>query len=1072
MRNEEWVRRNDGGRSLARLKPCSANVLPVHDPALKRGVAIQFSRSGSISPDVAFEGEIGPATSGNGRSVDGGPATPGFSPGQRNAAPPPEPGFSPASHVLAEPSEPVIGRGPAVQRVTPGIGRSGGIRPATPGFSPGQRNAAPPPEPGFSPASHVLAEPSEPVIGRGPAVQRVTPGIGRSGGIRPATPGFSPGQRNAAPPPEPGFSPASHVLAEPSEPVIGRGPAVQRVTPGIGRSGGIRPATPGFSPGQRNAAPPPEPGFSPASHVLAEPSEPVIGRGPAVQRVTPGIGRSGGIRPATPGFSPGQRNAAPPSEPGFSPARTGEGGTFRNAIMTAIQAIALLLLPALAHAQNMSMDGKALIDSLMNVMTTEEKLGQLTQYRGGWSVTGPVAEEGGEEQIRAGHVGSFLSIYGAEYTKKLQRIAVEESRLGIPLLFAHDVIHGFRTIFPVPIAEASSFDPEAVENDARIAAIEASAAGLHWTYAPMVDIARDPRWGRIIEGSGEDPYLGSVMAAAKVHGFQGTDLSVDSTVLATAKHYVAYGAAEGGRDYNTADISERTLRDVYLPPFKAAVDAGVGSVMAAFNEIGGVPMHANKRLINGVLRGEWGWDGILVSDYTGILELIQHGVAGNRTDAGVLAINAGVDVDMVSEIYLKDLPAAIDDGRVDMETVDKAVRRVLDAKYELGLFEDPYRYSDLEREARLLLNPDHVAASRAMARKSIVLLKNESETLPLSKGMKTIAVIGPLADDARATLGGWAAAGRAEEAVTILQGIRDAFSDSTEVIFAKGADVQGDDMSGFEEAVSAADRADAVVMVLGEHQDMSAEALNRAHIGLPGVQRELAEVVMALGKPVVVVLMNGRPLAIPWLDEHAQAILETWFLGNEMGNAVADVLFGDYNPGGKLPSTFPVTVGQIPLYYNHKNTGRPPSATDKYTSKYIDAPWTPLYPFGYGLSYTTFSFSDVSVTPQMTPLSEYLQIKVGATVTNTGDRTGDEVVQVYIQDVTASVTRPVKELKRFKRITIDPGESVSISFTLSKDDLSFYGLDMKPVVEPGIFKVYVGSSSEDVTELEFELTRE
>ncbi|HUF10929.1 MAG TPA: beta-glucosidase BglX [Rhodothermales bacterium] len=740
--------------------------------------------------------------------------------------------------------------------------------------------------------------------------------------------------------------------------------------------------------------------------------------------------------------------------------------------LAATVAIILILLPAAALAQPTVADLEVLIDSLIDAMTVEEKLGQLTQYRGEWGTTGPVAQAGGEDQIRAGHAGSFLSMYGAEYTRKLQKIAVEESRMGIPLLFAQDVIHGFRTTFPVPIAEAGTFDPAAIEHAARIAAIEASAAGVHWTFAPMVDIARDPRWGRIVEGSGEDPYLGSVMAVAKVRGFQGSDLTASNTLLATAKHFVAYGGAEGGRDYNTVDISERTLREIYLPPFRAAVDAGVGSVMGAFNEIGGIPLHAHEYLINGLLRGEWGWDGIFVSDYTGILELIPHGVAANRTEAGVLGIKAGVDVDMVSEIYLKDLPAAVEDGRVDIALVNQAVRRVLDAKYKLGLFDDPYRYSDPEREKALLLHPDHIAASRDVARKAIVLLKNEGQTLPLSKDLKKIAVIGPLADHARATLGGWSSPGRAEDAVAILPGIRNAVSDSTEVVFAKGSEIEDRDMSGFEEAVAAADDADAVVLVLGEHHDMSAEALNRTDIGLPGVQRELAEVIISLGKPTVVVLMNGRPLAIPWLADHAPAILETWFLGVQMGNAVADVIFGDYNPGGKLPASFPVNVGQIPLYYNHKNTGRPPSPTDKYTSKYMDAPWTPLYPFGYGLSYTTFTFTDVTVTPDKSPLSENSPITVSATITNTGDRTGDEVVQVYIQDVTASVTRPVKELKRFQRITLEPGASRTLTFTLTQDDLEFYGLDMIPTVEHGLFKVFVGSSSVDVTEVQFELTNE
>ena len=740
----------------------------------------------------------------------------------------------------------------------------------------------------------------------------------------------------------------------------------------------------------------------------------------------------------------------------------------RHRLFAAIS-VALTLVCGLATAQ-VTPEATAFIDSLIAEMTLEEKLGQLTQYRGGWGITGPVVLEGGEEQIRAGHAGSFLSMYGAEYTGELQRIAIEETRLGIPLIFAQDVIHGFRTTFPVPLAESATFDVEAVEHAARIAAIEASASGVHWTFAPMVDIAPDPRWGRIVEGSGEDPYLGSVMAAARVRGFQGDDLASNNTLLATAKHFVAYGGAEGGRDYNTVDVSERTLREIYLPPFKAAVDAGVGSVMGAFNEVSGVPMHANEHLNNTVLRDEWGFDGVYVSDYTGIMELMPHGVAADRTEAGVLGIKAGVDVDMVSEIYLKDLTPAIEDGRVDVSLVDRSVRRVLEAKWKVGLFEDPFRYNDPEREAELLLHPDHVEASREMARKSIVLLKNDEMTLPFAKDVGTVAVIGPLADHRRAMLGGWAAAGRAEEAVTIVEGIRNAIGDSTKVIFTKGSEIRGDDRSGFEEAVAVAQQADAVLLVLGEHHDMSAEALNRTNIGLPGVQRELAEAVIAVGKPTAVALVNGRPLAIPWLHENAGAILETWFLGVQMGNAVADVVFGDYNPGGKLPASFPHNVGQIPIYYNHKNTGRPPDPENKYTSKYIDAPWTALYPFGHGLSYTTFEYSGASVSPVSTPVSSEEEIAVSFTVTNTGDRTGDEVVQVYLQDVVASVTRPVKELKRFERITLDPGESQVLFFELTTDDLEFWGLDMQPIVEPGLFKVFVGGSSVDVTELEFELT--
>lgn len=707
------------------------------------------------------------------------------------------------------------------------------------------------------------------------------------------------------------------------------------------------------------------------------------------------------------------------------------------------------------------------VESLLARMTLAEKLGQLNQPRGRWGDTGPQVQQGGEDEIQAGQVGSYLGVYGADYTRRLQRIAVEQSRLGIPLLFAHDVIHGFRTIFPVPLGEAASFDPAAVENAARVAAIEATAAGVHWTYAPMVDIARDPRWGRIVEGSGESAYLGSVLAAARVHGFQGKNLAADDTLLATAKHFVAYGAAEGGRDYNVADVSERTLREVYLPPFKAAVDAGVGSVMAAFNEVAGVPMHANAALINGVLRGEWGFDGIVVSDYTGVLELIKHGVAADRQDAGVLALKAGVDVDMVSAIYTQDLPAAVAAGRVPESVVDASVRRVLRAKFRLGLFDDPYRYSDTRREHERILTAAHRASARAMARESLVLLKNEGMVLPLSRTLRTIAVIGPLADDARVMLGGWAAAGRAEDAITPLAGIRAAVGPDTTVLYAKGADIDSTDTGGFAEAVRIAGKADAVLLFLGEHHDMSGEANNRASLDLPGVQQQLAQAVYATGKPVAAVLFSGRPLTIEWLAEHVPAIVEAWFPGIEAGHALADVLFGDYNPAGRLPVTFPRSVGQIPLYHDHKNTGRPPDANEKYTSKYLDLPWTPRYPFGYGLSYTTFAYTGLKVDrPRIAPDQS---LRVSVSVANTGTRAGDEVVQLYLRDDVASVTRPVKQLRGFKRIHLRSGETRRVEFVLTPKDLAFYGLDMRPVVEPGTFTVFVGGSSTDLIETHFEL---
>jgi beta-glucosidase len=705
------------------------------------------------------------------------------------------------------------------------------------------------------------------------------------------------------------------------------------------------------------------------------------------------------------------------------------------------------------------------VDSVLAGLTLEEKLGQLTQYRGRWGLTGPQSPEAGAADIRAGRVGSFLGVHGAELTREMQRVAMEESRAKVPLLFAHDVIHGFRTIFPVPLAEAASWDPTAVERAARIAGAEAAAHGLHWTFAPMVDIARDPRWGRVVEGAGEDPYLGSVMAAARVRGFQGTDLRDTLTILATAKHFVGYGAAEGGRDYNIADIPERTLREIYLPPFHAAVNAGARSVMAAFNEVDGIPMHAHRGLIDGVLRDQWGWDGILVSDYTGVMELLHHGIAGDSATAGRLALDAGVDVDMVSNIYYKDLPAEVRANRLPMAVVASSVRRVLRAKYELGLFDDPYRYSSVARERALTLAPAFIAEAREMARRSVVLLKNAGGALPLRKDLGTIAVIGPLADDARSALGSWAAAGRAEDAVTVLAGIRQAVGTRTRVLHARGAPVDSADTTGFSEAVRIAREADAVILVLGEHQDMSAEARNRTSLDLPGVQRRLAQAVHATGKPVAVVLMNGRPLSIPWLADNVPAILEAWYLGVQTGPAVADVLFGDVNPAGKLPVSFPRTVGQVPVYYNHRNTGRPPSERERYTSKYIDVPWTPLYPFGHGLSYTTFAYGTPSVSPAEVRAGDSVVVRVD--VTNSGARAGDEVVQLYVRDDVASVTRPVKMLKGFERVALRPGERRTVSFTLRANDLAFYDLGMRHVVEPGTFTVYVGGSSADVRETRF-----
>ncbi len=705
------------------------------------------------------------------------------------------------------------------------------------------------------------------------------------------------------------------------------------------------------------------------------------------------------------------------------------------------------------------------LDSLIARMTLNEKLGQLAQFRWQWAADAGEVRSRYEQFIRDGRVGSFLGIAGVEHLARLQRMAVEESRLGIPLLFAEDVIHGYRTTFPVPLAEVSSWDTAAVRETARIAALEAAAAGLHWTYAPMVDIARDPRWGRIVEGAGEDPFLGSAMAAARVRGFQGSDLSRPNTLLACAKHFAAYGAAEGGRDYNVADISRRTLREVYLPPFHAAVRAGVGSVMAAFNEIGGVPMHASRYLLTDVLRGEWGFRGVVISDYTGVMELILHGVAADSGEAGALALKAGVDIDMVSGIYQRKVAERVRSGNVPEALVDEAVRRVLRTKYLLGLFDDPYRYLDADRETAAILAPAHLKAAREMARKSLVLLKNENNLLPLSRNIEKLAVIGGLADSPLDQLGPWKLAGRTEDAVTLLRGIREALTSGGGVNYSPGylAEDFGDS-SRIAEAVRLAEQSEAVVLVLGERADMSGEAASRASLDLPGVQNRLARRILAVNKNVAVVLMNGRPLSIGWLAENAPAILESWFGGLQAGPAVADVLFGNFNPGGKLPVTFPRSVGQVPLYYNHKNTGRPPSE-EKYTSKYLQLPSEPLFPFGYGLSYTRFSYHNLQLSDSLMGPGDTLSIRVE--VSNSGERSGTEVVQLYIRDVVAEVTRPVKELRGFRRISLQPGESETITFRLQKDDLAYYNLEMNKVTESGQFEVFAGGNSRDLLKKSF-----
>lgn len=710
------------------------------------------------------------------------------------------------------------------------------------------------------------------------------------------------------------------------------------------------------------------------------------------------------------------------------------------------------------------------VEALLSRMTLEEKLGQLTQLTRGVALTGPVAGASSDEDVRRGRVGSFLGVWGAEETERLQRIAITESRLHIPLLFAGDVIHGFVTTFPVPLAEAASFDLGLARRCARAAAVEASAQGLHWNYAPMVDVARDPRWGRVVEGAGEDPWLGSAFAVARVRGFQEAAVPGDGTaLLATVKHFAAYGATESGKDYDSVDISERTLREVYLPPFRAGLEAGAASLMTAFNEIAGVPMHAHRALVHDLLREQWGFKGIVVSDYTGIKELIAHGVSETSEDAGALALRAGVDVDMVSRIYWNDLPGLIRRGRIAESLVDAAVRRVLEAKQRLGLFDAPFRYGAPEHARDRTPTLESRALAREAAEKAIVLLKNQGQLLPLAKNLTSLVVVGALADDASATLGSWSGAGRAADAISVLAGIRQAVSPQTRVVYVRGAAPTSDDTSGFAEAERAAQSADAVLLVLGESANMTGEAQSRASLALPGAQQALAERLYATGKPLVVLLMNGRPLAIPWLAEHVPAILETWYLGLETGHAVANVLFGDVNPSGKLPITFPRAVGQLPIYYAHKPTGRPPSASEYYTSKYSDVPWTPLYPFGHGLSYTEFKYGPPRLSAKRIAPTETLRVQV--TVTNTGRRAGEEVVQLYLHDQVASVTRPVKELRGFARITLAAGAARTLSFSLEPEDLAFLDANFERVIEPGKFTLFVGSSSSDVQAAAFEVTR-
>ena len=716
-----------------------------------------------------------------------------------------------------------------------------------------------------------------------------------------------------------------------------------------------------------------------------------------------------------------------------------------------------------ATAQERSVGQK--VDSVLNLMTLEEKIGQLNQYNDDWTATGPLTLKSDMAgQIRDGKVGSLLNSVGTERNRRWQEIAMQ-SRLKIPLLFGQDVVHGYKTTFPIPLAESCSWDLEAIELSARTAATEASACGIHWTFAPMVDIARDPRWGRVMEGAGEDPYLGSEIAYARVKGFQGDEPGSINSLMACAKHYAAYGAAIGGRDYNSVDMSERMLWEVYLPPFKAAADAGVGTFMTSFNDLNGVPATGNPYLLREILKGKWGFEGFVVSDWGSVGEMINHGTVKNSYEAALSAITAGCDMDMESHAYLNNLAQLVKDGKVPVALIDDAVRRILRKKFELGLFDDPFKFCDTDREQKALNDPGHAAVARGMARKSIVLLKNENQLLPLPKDIGTIAFIGPLVKAVKQNKGFWDVEVPGVDSnfiVTQWEGLENRIRNKTRLLYAKGCDIDGNNKDGFEEAVDVASQADVVILSIGERRDMSGEAKSRSDLGIPGVQEELLQELLTTGKPVVVLINAGRPLVFPYTATHAQAILYTWWLGSEAGNAIADVLFGDYNPSAKLTMTFPLSVGQIPIYYSHFNTGRPALNDENrfYNSSYIDLSIYPAYEFGYGLSFTTFEYSNLKLSDKM--MDSDGQIEVFVSISNTGDHDGEEIVQLYLRDLVGSIARPVKELKDFQKISLKAGESKTIRFIIDREKLSFYDSHLHWIAESGEFEVMIGASSRDI----------
>lgn len=753
-----------------------------------------------------------------------------------------------------------------------------------------------------------------------------------------------------------------------------------------------------------------------------------------------------------------------------------------------------LLLPLGLQAQKPPQDMDRFLDNLLKRMTLEEKIGQLNLPVTGEITTGQAKSSDIATKIKRGEVGGLFNLKGVDKIRDVQRLAVENSRLGIPLLFGMDVIHGYETIFPIPLGLSCTWDIPAIEESARIAAVEASADGISWTFSPMVDISRDPRWGRVSEGSGEDPFLGALIARAMVRGYQGKDMSRNDEIMACIKHFALYGAAEAGRDYNTVDMSRQRMFNDYMLPYQAGVEAGAGSVMASFNEVEGVPATANKWLMTDVLRGAWGFNGFVVTDFTGISEMIEHGI-GDLQTVSARAINAGVDIDMVSEGFIGTLKKSVEEGKVSVETVNTACRRILEAKYKLGLFDNPYKYCDLKRPARDIFTKEHRAAARKIAGESFVLLKNEglsptlAPVLPLSP-TGTIAVIGPLANTRSNMPGTWSVAAVLDKSPSLVEGLTEWVGNQGKILYAKGSNLIGDaayeeratmfgrslnrdnrtDQQLLDEALKIASQADVIVAALGESSEMSGESSSRTNLNLPDVQHTLLEALLKTGKPVVLVLFTGRPLVLNWEQEHVPAILNVWFGGSEAGPAIGDVLFGAVNPGGKLTMTFPKSVGQIPLYYAHKNTGRPLKEGkwfEKFRSNYLDVDNDALYPFGYGLSYTTFRFSDITLNRSSIGMDNELVASV--TVTNTGDRAGSEVVQLYIRDLVGSVTRPVKELKGFEKIYLQPNESRTVRFTIAPEMLKFYNADLKFVAEPGDFDVMIGPDSRNVKTARFTL---